>query len=318
MGLAAVPFGTAQATDYEIKVTQEYKCDPNDPKSEKNGAMWFYFSVSCEGSELSKITISWYAGSDVCYHEHDERHDEDSLPFRTFPYSSSYMIKKTRSTITEPKLLNEEKLKWKERYNDVRFAYVKYPGVRFFVVRDPERKYGNTVYKLIIIADDGFGNFYVSSDVPTMVSGTMRSYCSNNEIVGSRQEEPFCVQTVDVISFAYCKNPASPALDTTIDKRDFRFFSRDWVSVAEYNMATRRASICELAYHKKVTLAEVENISSLREALWFVKYGYIKNQDLKFAFAGRRKKHKKEEPKKEEIKKEEIKKNEEEDPFGEN
>ena len=45
MGLAAVPFGTAQATDYESSVTQEYKCDPNDPKSEKDGAMHFRISV---------------------------------------------------------------------------------------------------------------------------------------------------------------------------------------------------------------------------------------------------------------------------------
>ena len=51
MGLAAVPFGTAQAVDYEIKVTQEYTCDPNDPKSEKDGAMHFEISVS-EGKNV--------------------------------------------------------------------------------------------------------------------------------------------------------------------------------------------------------------------------------------------------------------------------
>ncbi len=315
MGLAAVPFGTAQAGNYEIKVTQEYKCDPNDPKSEKDGAMWFSFSVSRDGGKPRKKAICWYVDSDVYYLKYGKRHGESSCPIQTVPYLSRYMIKKIKLGL-EPALCDKEESKWKESYNDVRFAHIEHPGVDFFVVRDSERKCGNTIYKLIIMANDEFGKFYVSSDVPTMVSGTMRSYCSDNEILVSRQEEPFCVQVVDGMLFAYCENPASPALDTTIDKRDFRFFSRDWVSVAEYNMATRRASICKLAYHKKVTLAEVENISSLREALWFVKYGYIKNQDLKFAFAGRRKKHKEEEPKKEEIKKEEIKKNEEKDPFG--
>ncbi|MBR1843750.1 MAG: hypothetical protein IJ793_02665 [Opitutales bacterium] len=262
MGLVAVPFGTAQAGEYKIKVTQEYKCDPNDPKSEKDGAMWFYFSVSLDGGKPRKKAICWYVDSDVYYLKYGKRHGESSCPIQTVPYLSRYMIKKIKLRL-EPALCDKEELKWKERYNDVRFAYVKYPGVRFFVVRDPERKYGNTVYKLIIIADDRFGRFYVSSDVPTMVSGTMGSYCSDNEIVGSRQEEPFCVQTVDGKFFAYCKNPASPALDTTIDKRDFRFFSGDWVLVAEYNMATKRASICELAYHKTVTLVYIIIAGSL-------------------------------------------------------
>ena len=59
MGLAAVPFGTAQAEDYEIKVTQEYTCDPNDPKSEKDGAMHFTISVSCDGSSPEVADIVW-------------------------------------------------------------------------------------------------------------------------------------------------------------------------------------------------------------------------------------------------------------------
>ena len=59
MGLAAVPFGTAQAKDYEIKVTQEYTCDPNDPKSEKDGAMHFKISVSKDGGEPEVAEIVW-------------------------------------------------------------------------------------------------------------------------------------------------------------------------------------------------------------------------------------------------------------------
>ena len=64
MGLAAVLFGTAQATDYEISVTQEYKCDPNDPKSEKDGAMHFRISVKgfdnrFRGHSLQTVEIVW-------------------------------------------------------------------------------------------------------------------------------------------------------------------------------------------------------------------------------------------------------------------
>ena len=59
MGLAAVPFGTAQAEDYEIKVTQKYTCDPNDPKSEKDGAMHFKISVGKDGAEPSVAKIVW-------------------------------------------------------------------------------------------------------------------------------------------------------------------------------------------------------------------------------------------------------------------
>lgn len=59
MGLAAVPFGTAQAVDYEIKVTQEYTCDPNDPKSEKDGAMHFKISVGKAGEEPHVADIIW-------------------------------------------------------------------------------------------------------------------------------------------------------------------------------------------------------------------------------------------------------------------
>ena len=59
MGLAAVPFGTAQAEDYEIKVTQEYTCDPNDPKSEKDGAMHFKISVGKAGEEPHVADIIW-------------------------------------------------------------------------------------------------------------------------------------------------------------------------------------------------------------------------------------------------------------------
>lgn len=59
MGLAAVPFGTAQADDYEIKVTQEYTCDPNDPKSEKDGAMHFKISVGKAGEEPHVAEIVW-------------------------------------------------------------------------------------------------------------------------------------------------------------------------------------------------------------------------------------------------------------------
>ena len=64
MGLAAVLFGTAQATDYEISVTQEYKCDPNDPKSEKDGAMHFRISVKgfdnrFRGNSLRTVEIVW-------------------------------------------------------------------------------------------------------------------------------------------------------------------------------------------------------------------------------------------------------------------
>ena len=59
MGLAAVPFGTAQATDYKIKVTQEYTCDPNDPKSEKDGTMHFDISISKNWGKPSRRRISW-------------------------------------------------------------------------------------------------------------------------------------------------------------------------------------------------------------------------------------------------------------------
>ncbi len=59
MGLAAVPFGTAQAEDYEIKVTQRYTCDPNDPKSEKDGAMHFKISVGKAGEEPHVADIVW-------------------------------------------------------------------------------------------------------------------------------------------------------------------------------------------------------------------------------------------------------------------
>ena len=57
MGLAAVPFGTAQAMDYEIKVTSWYTCNPNDPKGEKDGAMHFKISVkpACEGRYAAEI-----------------------------------------------------------------------------------------------------------------------------------------------------------------------------------------------------------------------------------------------------------------------
>ena len=58
MGLAAVPFGTAQAVGYEIKVTQEYTCDPNDPKSEKDGAMHFKISVSRDGEESGENRLA--------------------------------------------------------------------------------------------------------------------------------------------------------------------------------------------------------------------------------------------------------------------
>ena len=59
MGLAAVPFGTAQAKDFEIKVTQEYTCDPNDPKSEKDGAMHFEISVGKIGKDPHVADIVW-------------------------------------------------------------------------------------------------------------------------------------------------------------------------------------------------------------------------------------------------------------------
>ena len=62
MGLAAVPFGTAQAEDYEIKVTQEYTCDRNDPKSEKDGAMHFKISVKKDGEKPKVAKIVWSNG----------------------------------------------------------------------------------------------------------------------------------------------------------------------------------------------------------------------------------------------------------------
>ena len=49
MGLAAVPFGTAQATDYEIKVTQEHKTD----------AEHFRISVGEKGKEPKVAEIVW-------------------------------------------------------------------------------------------------------------------------------------------------------------------------------------------------------------------------------------------------------------------
>ena len=49
MGLAAVPFGTAQATDYEIKVTQEHKPD----------AEHFKISIGEVGKESSVAHIVW-------------------------------------------------------------------------------------------------------------------------------------------------------------------------------------------------------------------------------------------------------------------
>ena len=91
MGLVAVPFGTAQAGEYKIKVTQEYKCDPNDPKSEKDGAMWFYFSVSLDGGKPRKKAICWYVDSDVYYLKYGKRHGESSCPIQTVPYLSRYM-----------------------------------------------------------------------------------------------------------------------------------------------------------------------------------------------------------------------------------
>ena len=59
MGLAAVPFGTAQATDYEIKVTQEHTCDPKDPRSIKDGTMHFDISISKDCGKPSRRRISW-------------------------------------------------------------------------------------------------------------------------------------------------------------------------------------------------------------------------------------------------------------------
>ena len=59
MGLAAVPFGTAQAEGYEIKVTQRYTCDPDDLKSEKDGAMHFKISMSRDGEEPRVAEIVW-------------------------------------------------------------------------------------------------------------------------------------------------------------------------------------------------------------------------------------------------------------------
>ncbi len=59
MELAAVPFGTAQAEDCTIKETQEYTCDPNDPKCEKDGTMHFKISVSKEGGESRVAEIVW-------------------------------------------------------------------------------------------------------------------------------------------------------------------------------------------------------------------------------------------------------------------
>ena len=59
MGLAAVPFGTAQAEDYTITVTQKYPCDSNNPKSEKDGAMHFEISVSEEGGKSHVAEIVW-------------------------------------------------------------------------------------------------------------------------------------------------------------------------------------------------------------------------------------------------------------------
>ena len=59
MGLAAVPFGTVQAEDCKIKVTQEYTCDPNDPKSEKDDAMHFRISVGEIGKDPHVADIVW-------------------------------------------------------------------------------------------------------------------------------------------------------------------------------------------------------------------------------------------------------------------
>ena len=53
LGLAAVPFGTAQAMDYEIKVTQNHK-----PNAE-------YFRISI-GEVISTVLIFDVASSLVC------------------------------------------------------------------------------------------------------------------------------------------------------------------------------------------------------------------------------------------------------------
>ena len=49
MGLAAVPFGTAQAENYEIKVTQEHKPD----------AEYFRISVGEKGKEPKVVEVVW-------------------------------------------------------------------------------------------------------------------------------------------------------------------------------------------------------------------------------------------------------------------
>ena len=211
MGLAAVPFGMAQAEDYEIKV------------KDWNGGPWI--SACCRKkeviSEYSDYYLSFCGNFGVNYESFNTKdlpsmydgsyrvlrgyHDENGGKVCVMDMKFSEGKTVTRKDV-EGQWQREEVLirdAWKRRepwkrftvnckiYNlpkgcaVMHFVLVKERFLNFFLVKDGQRSFGGTEHVLVVVVPDGCETVKVESEgIPTIVCGNkVDGLISSHEIL---------------------------------------------------------------------------------------------------------------------------------------